>query len=98
MVTGVTSFVGSHMAKALLECGYRVRGTVRDIEKAAGLINNNLKDYADTDRFELCYVPDIAATKPKLPLKRRKREILTSQGKESYRYTGDLEEMTRRWW
>lgn len=62
MVTGVTGFVGSHIAKALLERGYKVRGTVRDFEKAAWLVNNILKAYADTDRFELCYVSDITAT------------------------------------
>lgn len=61
MVTGVTGFVGSHIAKALLERGYKVCGIVRDPEKAAWLTKSVLKDYADTDRFELCYVPDIAA-------------------------------------
>ncbi|PNP37667.1 hypothetical protein TGAMA5MH_10435 [Trichoderma gamsii] len=61
MVTGVTGFVGSHVAKALLERGYRVRGTVRDLEKAAWLVNNVFKDYPDTGRFELCYVRVIAA-------------------------------------
>ncbi|UKZ61633.1 uncharacterized protein TrAtP1_002892 [Trichoderma atroviride] len=63
IVTGVTGFVGSHIAKALLERGYRVRGTVRDVEKAAWLVKSVLKDYADTGRFEFCYIPDIAATK-----------------------------------
>lgn len=57
MVTGVTGFVGSHVAKALLERGYRVRGTVRDLEKAAWLVNNIFKDYADTGRFEFMLRP-----------------------------------------
>lgn len=61
MVTGVTGFVGGRIAKALLERGYRVRGTVRDIENTALLVNDVLKEYADTASFELCYIPDIAA-------------------------------------
>ncbi|KAL6907336.1 hypothetical protein GGI43DRAFT_431388 [Trichoderma evansii] len=61
LLTGVTGFVASHIAKALLQRGYRVRGTVRDIEKAEWLVNDVLNDYVDTASFELCRVPDIAA-------------------------------------
>lgn len=35
-VTGATGFVGSHVIVALLDHGYRVRGTVRDPSKRAG--------------------------------------------------------------
>lgn len=33
LVTGVSGFVGLHVAKAAAEAGYTVRGTVRSIEK-----------------------------------------------------------------
>src|SRR5437868_5137209 len=36
-VTGATGFVASHIIHALQVRGYRVRGTVRDLEKAAKL-------------------------------------------------------------
>ncbi|KAL7919027.1 hypothetical protein ACQKWADRAFT_330074 [Trichoderma austrokoningii] len=49
MVTGVTGFVG-----------YRVRGAVRDKEEAEWLVSSVLKEYFDTDRLELCHVPDMA--------------------------------------
>ncbi|WP_067705080.1 SDR family oxidoreductase [Nocardia jejuensis] len=32
LVTGATGFVAGHCVRELLECGYRVRGTVRDVE------------------------------------------------------------------
>ncbi|MEM7755872.1 MAG: NAD(P)H-binding protein [Planctomycetota bacterium] len=37
-VTGATGFVGRHMVRALLERGHRVRGMVRDAEKASGVL------------------------------------------------------------
>jgi dihydroflavonol-4-reductase len=33
LVTGVSGFVGLHVAKAAVEAGYTVRGTVRSIER-----------------------------------------------------------------
>lgn len=35
MVTGVSGYLGSHVAKQLLEAGYRVRGTVRNLDNEA---------------------------------------------------------------
>ncbi|XP_076036197.1 uncharacterized protein LOC143022089 isoform X2 [Oratosquilla oratoria] len=35
LVTGVSGFIGSHVAKLLLEDGYKVRGTVRSLENTA---------------------------------------------------------------
>ncbi len=61
MVTGATGFVGSHVAKAFLERGFRVRGTVRDLDRASWLTNDVMKKYADRGDFELAHVPDLAA-------------------------------------
>ena len=45
LVTGVTGYIGSHIAKNLLEKGYKVRGTVRAIDKKEKY--DFLYDYAD---------------------------------------------------
>ncbi|OJD35910.1 aldehyde reductase ii [Diplodia corticola] len=39
LVTGVNGFVGSHVANQLLEHGYRVRGTVREIQKSNWMVD-----------------------------------------------------------
>lgn len=61
LVTGVNGLVGSHVANQLLAHGYRVRGTVRSIDKNAWMV-----DYFDRKFgkgfFELAQVVDI--TKP----------------------------------
>ncbi|EPX71415.1 flavonol reductase/cinnamoyl-CoA reductase family protein [Schizosaccharomyces octosporus yFS286] len=56
LVTGVTGFIGAHVAVSLLKKGYRVRGTVRSMEKANELIrlNPELKD-----KIEFVIVKDI---------------------------------------
>ncbi|WBW71910.1 flavonol reductase/cinnamoyl-CoA reductase family protein [Schizosaccharomyces osmophilus] len=56
LVTGVTGFIGAHVAVALLNKGYRVRGTVRSMEKAKELVrlNPELKD-----KIEFVIVKDI---------------------------------------
>lgn len=61
LVTGVNGFVASHVAKQFLERGYKVRGTVRDLERAPWLVDNVLKVYADRGEFELVNVQDLAA-------------------------------------
>lgn len=35
LVTGANGYIGSHIDDQLLKAGYRVRGTVRDLEKSA---------------------------------------------------------------
>ncbi|KAJ4295303.1 hypothetical protein N0V90_007314 [Kalmusia sp. IMI 367209] len=61
LITGATGFVASHVAKQFLERGYRVRGTVRDLNKASWLVSDVFKVYADQAAFELILVPDFTA-------------------------------------
>ncbi|KAI1392684.1 NAD(P)-binding protein [Hypoxylon trugodes] len=59
VVTGVNGYVASHIADQLLQRGYLVRGTVRNVPR-----DQWLKDYFDEkygkERFELIEVPDMA--------------------------------------
>jgi nucleoside-diphosphate-sugar epimerase len=61
LVTGATGCLGSHTVKQFLERGYKVRGTVRDLDKASWLVQDIFKSYADRGEFELALVPDFAA-------------------------------------
>jgi nucleoside-diphosphate-sugar epimerase len=61
LVTGANGFVGSHTAREFLKRGFRVRGTVRDLSRAAWLVNDVLKSYADIGDFELVEVKDFTA-------------------------------------
>ena len=45
LVTGISGFIGSHVADQLLQAGYRVRGTVRAESKAAGAKDLFAKKY-----------------------------------------------------
>ena len=58
LVSGANGFVGSHICDQLLSAGYRVRGTVRSIEKQAWLQSLFDKRHA-SGRFELAQVEDI---------------------------------------
>ncbi|KAF4544811.1 Aldehyde reductase [Lasiodiplodia theobromae] len=58
LVTGVNGFVGSHVADQLLDYGYRVRGSVRDVQKAAWLAELFEQKYG-SGRFELFPVKDM---------------------------------------
>ncbi|KAL6701642.1 putative NAD dependent epimerase/dehydratase [Trichoderma pleuroticola] len=53
LVTGVNSFVGTHVAKQFLEHGYKVRGTVRDVSLYPWLVNDLFKTYAQSGDFEV---------------------------------------------
>lgn len=53
LVTGATGFIGTHCVLQLLDQGYRVRGTVRSVERAAQLPDTLAKHGADADRLEL---------------------------------------------
>lgn len=59
LITGVTGHVASHAAKMFLERGFRVRGTVRDLEIASWLKEDGFKPFADSGDLELFLVPDM---------------------------------------
>jgi dihydroflavonol-4-reductase len=52
LVTGVSGFVGGHIALALLEVGYVVRGSVRDLGKSDKVRNTLGRHGADLSRLE----------------------------------------------
>ncbi|KAL7918330.1 NAD(P)-binding protein [Trichoderma austrokoningii] len=60
LVTGVTGFVASHIAKAFLDRGFRVLGTVRNLDRASWLTKDVLEDFAARGDFELVQVTDLA--------------------------------------
>ncbi|KAI9168001.1 Aldehyde reductase 2 [Paramyrothecium foliicola] len=60
LITGATGFVASQLVRQFLERGYKVRGTVRDLEAASWLTEGIFKPYVDQDRLELALVPDLA--------------------------------------
>ncbi|KAK4158344.1 hypothetical protein C8A00DRAFT_10851 [Chaetomidium leptoderma] len=61
LITGATGHVAAHTAKQFLERGYRVRGTVRDLQSAAWLTEDVFKAFADSGLLELVHVPDLGA-------------------------------------
>lgn len=61
LVTGITGFIATHIAKQFLARGYRVRGTVRDLTKAAWLTDELFKDETSKGALELIRVPDMTA-------------------------------------
>lgn len=61
LVTGATGFVASHTIKLFLERGFKVRGTVRDVEGAAWLTQEVFKSFADHGDLEIVHVPDLGA-------------------------------------
>ncbi|KAF6809159.1 hypothetical protein CPLU01_15553 [Colletotrichum plurivorum] len=58
LVSGATGHVAAHTVKQFLERGFRVRGTVRDLETAAWLVEDVFKPSADRGDLELVHVPD----------------------------------------
>jgi NAD(P)-dependent dehydrogenase (short-subunit alcohol dehydrogenase family) len=60
LVTGANGFVASHVVRQFLDRGYKVRGTVRDLEKSSWLVEDVFKSFADNGDFELVVVPDLA--------------------------------------
>ena len=59
LVTGVNGYIGSHVANELLACGYKVRGTVRDVKKATWAAEFFEKRYGKNN-FESVIVPDVS--------------------------------------
>lgn len=58
LITGVSGFIASHTANQFLEDGYRVRGTVRSLEKADWLYKLFNEKYGN-GKFEAVEVPDM---------------------------------------
>ncbi|KAL5319508.1 hypothetical protein ACEPPN_012563 [Leptodophora sp. 'Broadleaf-Isolate-01'] len=59
LVTGVNGMVASNIASLLLEMGYKMRGTVRNVEKASWMQEKFDKMYGKNS-FELVSVADLA--------------------------------------
>ncbi|GFN13651.1 hypothetical protein ABZX51_006847 [Aspergillus tubingensis] len=59
VVTGVNGYVGSHVAEKLLQQGYMVRGTVRNITRCQWLLKLFEEKYGK-GKFELAMVEDMA--------------------------------------
>ena len=57
LVTGVNGFLGSHVANELLGLGYKVRGTVRSSDKAAG-VTQAMTERHPSAPFEAVVIPD----------------------------------------
>ena len=60
IVSGVTGFIGSHVADQTLAAGYKVRGTTRNARKGAW-VEDYFKNKYGSDNFELSEVLDMAA-------------------------------------
>jgi nucleoside-diphosphate-sugar epimerase len=58
LVTGANGFIAASVIEVLLESGYTVRGTVRGMKKAEGLIDALARF---SDRLEIVEVSDITA-------------------------------------
>lgn len=56
LVTGVTGHIASHVTSQLLQRGYKVRGTVRDLTSASWLVDDLFKSAAVAGNFELTLV------------------------------------------
>lgn len=54
LVTGISGFLGSHVALALLDRGYAVRGSLRDMTRAEHVRRDLADAGADTARLEFC--------------------------------------------
>ncbi|KAI1817709.1 putative aldehyde reductase 2 [Poronia punctata] len=61
LVTGANGFLASHVVFEFLSRGFRVRGTVRDVEQSSWLLEGRFKTYAETGYLDLVSVPDLGA-------------------------------------
>jgi uncharacterized protein YbjT (DUF2867 family) len=58
LVTGISGFLGSHVADQFLEAGYRVRGTAREASKVDAIKKTFDSKYG-AGKVEVVAVPDI---------------------------------------
>lgn len=61
VVTGANGYVGSHIVNTLLKTGFRVRGTVRDLNRSSWM-KELFQNRYNTSSFELVQVHDITST------------------------------------
>ncbi|KAJ0414904.1 NAD(P)-binding protein [Aspergillus carlsbadensis] len=60
VISGVSGFIGSHVADQALAAGYKVRGTTRSVQKS-DWIKKHFEEKYGLGNFELVEVPDMAA-------------------------------------
>jgi hypothetical protein len=60
LVTGASGFLASHVIWQFLNRGFRVRGTVRDLQQSQWLLEGRFKTYAENGSLELVTVPDLS--------------------------------------
>lgn len=60
MISGVSGFIGSHVADQVLAAGYRVRGTTRSVSRTSW-VEDHFKQKYGPDTFDLVEVPDMEA-------------------------------------
>jgi nucleoside-diphosphate-sugar epimerase len=61
LVTGASGFIATHVIRILLERGYKVRGTVRDVSSADWLAKEHFGSYASQGRLQIIEIRDLAA-------------------------------------
>lgn len=59
-MTGASGFLASHAIWQFLNRGFRVRGTVRDVQQSSWLLEGRFKTYAEAGALELVAVPDFS--------------------------------------
>jgi nucleoside-diphosphate-sugar epimerase len=60
LITGITSFIGTHVGQTALKSGYRIRGTSRSAEKLDRVRSYyKSKGYSESE-FDLVVVPDVS--------------------------------------
>lgn len=60
LVTGASGFLASYVVWQFLNRGFRVRGTVRDVQQSSWLLEDRFKPYAENGALELVAVPDFS--------------------------------------
>jgi uncharacterized protein YbjT (DUF2867 family) len=57
LVTGINGYIGAHVGDQLLGAGYKVRGAVRNVERAKWLFN--IYEPYGKDKFSLLEIADM---------------------------------------
>ncbi|EHK25099.1 uncharacterized protein TRIVIDRAFT_33143 [Trichoderma virens Gv29-8] len=61
LITGLTGYIATHVAKGFFSRGYKVRGTVRDLSKASWIKDDLFSAENAAGNLELIEVPDLGA-------------------------------------